>query len=208
MNEITRASREKTYPIPLKLVLPEGIATGASKSVNPKAHYFLDLSGDIRNQMYTLVNPCVQEPMIIGCQCYSNMLHFFRRAGDSNGPSAEIVLSRGDPEIMPQYRLLVEAVADSGVSEPLPLVNHDLFLVCRQVYRKAASIVYTTLVITQVAKDCDPEALFIADGLSLLPQLESPFRLVRKIFVGLDTLCRTSCNDFHERLEREYFADA
>jgi hypothetical protein len=62
---------------------PRPIASGVSKSANPRAVSFLDLPGEIRNAIYALVVE-FSDHLILGND--PSKFRLYRRMGDSNGP--------------------------------------------------------------------------------------------------------------------------
>ncbi|KAF2127921.1 hypothetical protein P153DRAFT_397815 [Dothidotthia symphoricarpi CBS 119687] len=164
------------------------IPKGASKSARPKRISFLDLPGELRNSIYALVVEIPDPLLIAGVERPA----LYRRPGDGNH-----ALTASES----QTHCTTDCYTGTGRLDPTCLLstNHpciDLFLSCRQIYHEVASVFFVnnTFSIIRETHFHDWRGFSFAALHSWLLQMGSQRHMLRKIGIGVETLCPESCD--------------
>jgi hypothetical protein len=82
MAKLKLTHTEIPYAIPPRVLLPGPLPKGCSSAANPKATSFVDLPGEIRNQIYALT---LLYPDLLVVDSAHHRFRISQRAGDKNG---------------------------------------------------------------------------------------------------------------------------
>ncbi|KAF1955302.1 hypothetical protein CC80DRAFT_505650 [Byssothecium circinans] len=174
---------------------PPPIRGGRSMPAVPNKRSFLDLSGELRNKVYSHLFKFEDPLLVVGVE----EPELCRRVGDGNGSlkrTSQFRISDEGP-----WGLYDEVYPSSDGEIERASLRLGLLATCRQIYQEAASMLYgsnefaITKTIIGLDKH-DPKGTFIRGTSTWLVSLGSQVRMLKDITIDLDNLCPTSCTEY------------